>query len=392
MSASPEQPLGTSWRGRAAVTLTNGIVEATVLPGGGHLARWGFAGGRVNTLWEAPWHTADPGSVAYTTLVEEFGSDKAAGRFLASYTGHALCLDGFGPATRAEEAAGGSMHGEASTSNWDFVQSGSSAASGVAELPVAGLRVERRFALLAGESVLRVEECVTNLRDTARSLHWVQHATFGAPFAASGSARTTASLHRGMTWPLDYEGRNLLARDTTFTWPYAPGADGKEVDLGKIFIRHGTGLVAAARQAEEREHGFVAVCDEAAGLAIGYVFRTETFPWVTVWEENGARRDAPWLGTAQARGMEFGTTPLPLGNEVVDARGPLFGTPTSRKIAGRETLTAPWLLFAAAVPHGWSEVEDVLVERDALVLMHKGEQMRVKAGGVAMFLEGTRRQ
>ena len=389
-------PLPENWHGRAAVTLTNGVVEATVLPGGGHLARWGFVGGHgapeVNTLWEAPWPTADPSSQAYATLVEKCGLDKAAARFLAAYTGHALCLDGFGPPTPAEEEAGGSLHGEASTSLWDFTRVDSSTASGSVELPVTGLRVERQFSLLADESVLRVEERVTNLRDAERSLHWVQHATFGAPFATSGSARATASLHRGMTWPLDYEGHNLLARDAAFTWPYAPGADGKEVDLRKIFIRHGTGLVAAAQQAEGREHGFVAVCDEAAGLAIGYVFRTESFPWVTLWEENGARRDAPWLGAVQARGMEFGTTPLPLGNEVVDARGPLLGTPTSRRIAGRETLRAPWLLFAAAVPQGWREIEDILVERDEIVLVQKGEHVRVKAQGVAQFLEGVWRQ
>src|SRR5690348_4266251 len=123
-----------SWHGRAAVTLTNGVVEATVLPGGGHLARWGLVGDdgapTVNTLWEAPWRTADPGSQAYATLVEECGDDKAAARFLAAYTGHALCLDGFGPPTPAAEAAGGSLHGEASTLLWDFMRADSSTASG----------------------------------------------------------------------------------------------------------------------------------------------------------------------------------------------------------------------------------------------------------------------
>lgn len=382
-----------SWHGRAAVTLTNGVVEATVLPGGGHLAHWGFVGGHgapeVNTLWEAPWRTADPGSQAYAAVVEECGDDKAAARFLATYTGHALCLDGFGPPTPDEEAAGGSLHGEASTVLWDLTRVDASAVSGSAELPLAGLRVERQFSLLADESVLRIEERVTNLRDAERALHWVQHATFGAPFAASGSARTTASLHRGITGPLDYEGRNLLARDAAFIWPYAPGADGKELDLQKLFIHRGKGLVAAARQAEGREHGFVAVCDEAAGLAVGCVFRVESFPWVTIWEENCARPDAPWLGTTQARGMEFGTTPLPLGNEVVDARGPLLGTPTSRKIAVRETLRAPWVLFAAAVPKGWREVEDILVQRDEIVLVHGRQEVRVNARGIMAFLAGA---
>ena len=88
--------IAVSWRGPAAMTLTNGIVEATLLAGGGHLARYGFAAGhgpsQQNVLWEAPWRTVDPGSLEHAAIVEELG-DKVAGRFLASYTGHALFLD-----------------------------------------------------------------------------------------------------------------------------------------------------------------------------------------------------------------------------------------------------------------------------------------------------------
>jgi hypothetical protein len=84
--------------------------------------------------------------------------------------------------------------------------------------------------------------------------------------------------------------------------------------------------------------------------------------------------------------MEFGTTPLPLGNETVDARGPLFGRSTSRKIGAHETLRAAWLVFVGAVPQGWREIEDVRVEADAIVLMHEGRHLRVNALGVAAFL------
>ncbi|HEU5339672.1 hypothetical protein [Edaphobacter sp.] len=390
MSTHVARPM-TGWGERKSVTLTNGVAEATLLPGGGHVAGWRLVHGRgrsdANLLWEAPWKTADPDSPECGPLAESY-DDIAAGRFLASYTGHALCLDGFGPPSAPEVAAGVALHGEASTTMWTFAARQENNASGVVELPVAGLRVERQFSLLAEESVLRVDERVTNLRDTERNLHWVQHATFGAPFAVSGSARTTASVHRATTWPLDYEGHDLLVRDREFIWPNVPAVDGTPADLRELFIRRGTGLVAAARQAEGREHGFVAVCNGAAARAVGYVFRTDVFPWLTIWEENCARPDAPWMGTSEVRGMEFGTTPLPLGNEAVDARGPLFETPTSRNIAARQTLRAPWLLFAAEIPRGWREVEDIRIERDALVLLHGSEQVRLHARGIEQFLRG----
>lgn len=376
------------WHGRSAVILTNGLVELALLPGGGHLANWGFAEGhgpsQDNLLWEVPWETADPGSPAHETLAKELGNGD--GRYLASYTGHVLCLDGFGPASEPDAAAGVSLHGEAPNAMWEFTAQDATKAVGTVELPVAGLRVERRFSLGAEESVLRVEECVINLRATERALHWVQHATFGVPHSATSGGRATASVHDGITGPLEYDGSNLLARDERFTWPYAPGADGEKVDLRELFSRSGAGFIAATRQAAGREYGFVAVCHAEIGLAVGYVFRVRDFPWMAIWEENHARPDAPWLNRIQARGMEFGTTPLPLGNEAVDARGPLFGEPTSRKIEGHETLRAPWLLFAAAVPREWQEVEEVRVEADEIVLLHQGQKVRVNAKGVAAFL------
>ncbi|WP_188554966.1 hypothetical protein [Edaphobacter dinghuensis] len=373
-----------NWDERVAVTLTNGLVELTLLPGGGHLARWAFAG-EQNTLWEAPWKTADPGSAEHAAIATEF-ADEEAGSYLASYTGHVLCLDGFGPASQADAAAGVSLHGEAPTATWAFTSEQENEANGSVELPVAGLRVERRFVIAAGESVLRVEEQVTNLRTAERDLHWVQHSTFGTPLFAAGNGRATASVHKGVTLPQDYDGRNLLARDTEFIWPYAPGADGERVDLRELFGRRGAGFVAATQQDAGRKHGFVALCQAEVGLAVGYVFRVEDFPWVTLWEENHARDAAPWLGRVEARGMEFGTTPLPLGKEAVDARGPLFGSPTSRRIGAHETLRAPWMMFVVEVPHGWREVEDVRVEADEIVLIHQGERVRVGVRGAAAFL------
>jgi hypothetical protein len=383
-------PPSAGWHGRAAFALTNGVVEAVLLPGGGHLAGWRFSVGhgpsQDNVIWESPWRTADPGTPAHAAIALEDG-DHATGQFLASYTGHALCLDGFGPPDKVEAAAGVSLHGEASNATWKFVMQHANSATCSVDLPVAGLHVDRNFALLPQESVLRVEERVTNLRASERDLHWVQHATFGAPFFASGVARATASVGKGMTWPLDYEGHNLLARDEAFTWPYAPGAGDDRLDLRELFTRQGTGFVAAAEQRPEREHGFVAVCHTEIGLVAGYVYRAEDFPWVTIWEENRARQDAPWRGETQARGMEFGTTPFPLGNEAVDKQGPLLGRPTSRRIGAHQTLRARWLLFIAAVPRGWREIADVCVETDEIALINMKQQVRVNARGVTKFLD-----
>ena len=380
------------WRGRSAVELTNGIVEATLLPGGGHVAAWKFAAGhgrsQVNILWEAPWQTFDPGTEDYAIFVGEDG-DLGTKRFLASYTGHALCLDGFGPPSAAERALGNSLHGEGSSVMWTFTSHPETAATGIAGLPLAQLRVERGFSLLPGESVLRVDERVTNLSEASRRLHWVQHGTIGAPIFSEGG-RVTSSVRDGVTWPNDYEGVNLLEQDKKFTWPLALGSGGGVVDLRNLFVKRGTGFVAAAHQFAGREHGFVAAVEPKLGIAMGYLFSSNVFPWVTLWEENRARLDAPWSGEVQARGLEFGTTPLPLGNESVDAAGDVLGSSTSLRLGPRQSQRAPWMLFLAEIPRGWKEVEDVRAEGDEIVLIYEREEVRLAARGAATFLHATR--
>ena len=393
MSMSPETGVELKrWHGRSSVELTNGIVEATLLPGGGHVAAWRFAAGhgrpQANFLWEAPWQTFDPGTEDYSRFVGKHG-DLGTKRFLASYTGHALCLDGFGPPSAAELALGNSFHGEASSKMWAFTSPAETSATSTADLPLARLRVQRDFSLLAGESVLRVDERVTNLSDASHRLHWVQHGTIGAPSFSPGS-RVTSSVGDGVTWPNEYEGLNLLEQDKRFTWPLAPGAGSGAVDLRNLFVKRGTGFVAAVHQSAGREHGFIAAVEPKLGIAMGYLFSSNVFPWITLWEENRARLDEPWSGEVQARGLEFGTTPLPLGNESVDAAGDVLGSSTSLRLGPRQSQRAPWMLFLAQIPRRWKEVEDVRVEGDEIALIYEQEEVRLQARAAASFLHATR--
>jgi hypothetical protein len=385
----------TSWRSRETLELTNGIVRVTLLPRGGQMAAWRFADGQgptqENTLWEPLWTTSDPGTPAHTQFAEGIG-DIGVGRFLGSFTGHSLCLDGFGPATEAEVAHGSGLHGEASIVNWSFSRTGENSAVGKAKLPLAHLSVTRKISLRAGESVLRVMESVTNLAETGHNVHWVQHATIGQPMFSGRSARIAASVHEGVTWPLEYDGKNLLAQDTGFVWPLAPRKGSEDADLRELFVQQGTGFVAAAQQRPGREQGFVAVYDTERRLVIGYLFAAAVFPWVTFWEENQARQEPPWCGAVLARGLEFGTTPLPLGNEAVDARGPLLGMPTNLHLGAKATQRAPWMLFLAEIPAGCGELQDVSAEQDEIVLRFESKTIRLPAEGAAGFLRADRGQ
>lgn len=380
------------WHGRHAVRLDNGLIEAVFLPGGGHIAEFRFTPNSglppQNAVWRPMWRTADPYSDEYDMLVPQYG-DIDTGRFLASYSGHALCLDGFGPPNPAEALHGVALHGEAAVVPWEFTtEDRTRTAHAIAKLPTAGLQVERRFNLLPGESVLRVDEQVSNLCDSPRALHWVQHATFGPPFLSPSVSTVNASVTRGMSWPNGYEGHALLPDNAQFMWPKMQTARGDSIDFRDPFSTPGRGFVAAVQQDPSRIFSFVTALNTTLGVAIGYCYRSDIFPWLTIWEENLARTNSPWNGRAQVRGMEFGTTPFPLGRDEIEKRGALFGQETARLIGPKGELHAPWLMFLAAVPSTWRSIGDVRIGRNTITLVTGNDSVRISALDVSRFLEG----
>jgi hypothetical protein len=258
---------------------------------------------------------------------------------------------------------------------------------GRVELPVAQLAFERSTALAENAAVLFVEERVENY-GVAREIHWVQHLSLGPPLVEPECGRVDASLDRAKTWPLGYEGCEMLRSDTEFAWPYAPSVDqGDTFDLRAPFARAGCGFVAATRVDAAREFGFITALNWRLGLALIYGFRREDFPWVAIWEENCARRGAPWSGKAQVRGMEFGTTPMPLGREAIRAMGNLLDTPGSRTIEAGGVLEARYFAAIAAVPKHWRGIRDVTPGHDELTITgpRADERVTVAVAGISDF-------
>jgi hypothetical protein len=364
-------------------------MEAVLLRGGGHIAELRLVaphGPPVNCLWAAPWLTADPGDAEFETLAEKYGS-APVGKFLAGYTGHALCLDIFGLPSEQDAARGVPLHGEASAREWTFDPIAGGCVGRV-ELPVAQLGFERRITLAENAAAVFVEERLENRGALAREIHWVQHLSLGPPFLAPGESTVHASLDRAAPWPLGYEGREMLRSDVEFQWPLAPSVDGGLLDLRSPFQRPGYGFVVAARVENAGEFACIAALNCRLGLALVYCFRKRDFPWVAVWEENCARSGAPWSGAAQVRGMEFGTTPMPTGRDDIHALGNLFDTPCSRILDEGGVLHARYLAAIAAVPVDWREVADVVPGRDTLTLFgaRNSEPVILAVEGVDHFL------
>jgi hypothetical protein len=378
------------WRDRNGLRISNGLIEAVLLPGGGHLAELRLSSPQersINCLWEAPWLTLDPHDPGHDKLAVAYGGP-VAGAFLAGYSGHALCLDNFGMPSEQEANAGIPLHGEAACLEWQTTANENGCICCV-ELPVAKLSFVRKLSLIRSGSVIFVDECVTSRGQTAREIHWVQHLTLGPPFLSYGCSSVHASLDSAITSPLGYEGHEMLRSDERFDWPYAPSTENSSVDLPYPFQRAGSGFVVGARVDATRSVSYIAALNWKLGIALIYCFRRKDYPWITIWEENRARRDPPWNGAAQVRGMEFGTTPLPLGRDAMHRQGSLFETPVSVVLAPGESRRASYGIFIAVVPSHWRTITDVEVGEDTLtVIGPKGaDRIQLPAEGLGDLLQ-----
>jgi hypothetical protein len=387
-----------TWNGREAVRLTNGRVELIALVGGGHIAAFRFLDitglPSQNVLWESPWKTYEPNDPWSDEMSSRYGP-RVEGKFLASFTGHALCLDLFGDPTPQEAEAGRSLHGEAAVRRWTIVpdrEAIETQCSFSVDLPTSGLNFGRTIRLDATESLVYFEETVHNEQPLDHDCDWIQHVTLGPPFLNKNESFVETSGTRGVTWPFVADEGSLLANDREFHWPYAMDAFGTtaKVDLRAPFSAAGRGFLAGVQLDSHREIEFLLAFNARLRLGLVYCFRRKDFPFLTIWEENCGRRSAPWNGKAQARGMEFGTSPLPIGRQSAIVMGTAFRTSKKCVIPADGSRTARYLMFLFFIPQTITSLTDVRIVDDMITIYDSDGVAAtcIPASGCAQFLDG----
>jgi hypothetical protein len=374
------------WKNRRAYRLSNGSIELTTLLGGGHIADFRLIGSRLNTVWEAPWETIEPDTFSSAEHQALYG-DGAVGKFLSGYTGHALVLGYFGMPSCDEAARGLPLHGEAASAEWTAVRAepGEDSASLLLEvaLPAYHLNFRRKITLQANALTAAIEETVVNRSGARVLLQWVQHAAFGEPFCTKAHASVFVSASRALVWPLGYEGHDLLLKDAEFRWPMAPTASGGIVDLRIPFEQAGTGFIASLLIPRERRHAYIAIHNRRHGLVAGYSFDRARFPWIALWEENCARAYAPWNLATRVRGIEFGTSPMPLGLDQAREMSTLYDTPVVATIPPGSQLRTRYEIFVSPVPPSWKSISDVVPFDDSLVICDEASEIRLQSSRIS---------
>jgi hypothetical protein len=383
MATSDEETLirteETTFRGRRAIRLSNGLVELAALTGGGHIAEFRFADSSLNPLWQPNWPSIEPEQYD-PARYPEYGTIE--GRLLASIAGHILALNHFGELSEAEIAAQGYEHGEAPNLPWQVAEHGADADGAHLtyglELPEAGMRFSRRIVLRPGTAVAHFVEEVENLRRSDSPLAYVQHVTLGPPFVEPGATRLDLSGARAHTYPQSFGEIDPLTPDLEFAWPQGPGLSSLDVFPNRQPL---TTVCTVALESGADTAAFVAVSNPRLGLLLAYVFPSETFPWTALWYENRGLDYAPYDSRTVAWGVEFGTSPFPDGRIAKFSSGPLMGRRRFGVLGARTTLRTEYDAILAAIPSDWRGVAQIARLGNQFVITERdhGRELRVGA-------------
>jgi len=309
--------------------------------------------------------------------------DWAGMNALHAQLGHFVCVDGFGPVSPQEQAAGLPGHGEAHRVSWERVSSermnGSTTVSFAATLPIVQEIFRRTIRIVDGENVVYVESELENLLGFDRPINWGEHATIGSPFLEPGKTVVEMSATRAMTRSHDSQSEtppHRLASFRPFAWPMAPGLNGELIDVRPTPTQmpigdHTTSLMDPARRLV-----FVTAFNASRQLLLGYVFRREEYPWTQLWEFYPDRDRI-------ARGLEFATQPFDLPRREVIQTNSLFDTATYRWLPARSRIGSAFLIFYTRTPDGFRKVDDVTLDNGKL-------RVEDRTSGITVLLPASR--
>jgi len=377
----------TTFAGQPATLLSNDKLQVTIMTQGGAIASVVLADDaqKRNPMWS--------------------GGAARPGAAFSGILGHFVAVDGFGQPSAEERAAGLPQHGEAHTTKMEVTSSKDAAGAALSltgKLPIVEENFTRTFHIVPGENVVYVDSVLENLLGFDRPVDWAEHATIQAPFVKPGVASIGVSGSRSQTRPSTIapmvpavpsstpqaapaaggqgpggpggaggqggQGRGgpaRLANGVDFTWPMAPGGDGKPVDMTTFPDNPPQGDHIAVLLDPTRTLEWVATVNTEQGMIYGYMFRREDYPWIQMWG------NYPSIA-GLVKGMEFSTQPYDINKSAVVDAGPVLGTPTFKWLRAKGKLETHFLFYYAHIPDGFKKVDDVRLENKQIIIEDHG--------------------
>jgi len=274
---------------------------------------------------------------------------------------HFLCADRWGQPSAAELKNGMPFHGEATKVEWTVALATKTETKMSALLPMAQLEV-MRHARLTG-SILHVTESVTNRNKLGRPYNFVQHPTLAPPFLDE-TIVVDANAKRGFMQSSALPN----PEQPEVVWPQAL-KDGLPVSLRYLTDDPMPNVVSYV---VDEPLGWVLATNPNKGLLIGYLWKTDEYPWLNIWRHTQA-------GKPLARGLEFGTTGLHQPFPVLMEKGRIFGRRLFSFLDAGETHTRSYQAFLARTPVGFAGGQQVRPDGNRIVITERGSAREVTA-------------
>jgi hypothetical protein len=348
---------------RRALLLSSDKLELAIATQGGSIIRLLLQG--------------DPGKISPFGNPELMPSVRNDRKLQGPMIGHFVCVDGFGPASAEERAAGMPMHGEAYLQPWEVVSSTKQGARTTVkfrvQLPLVQETLVRTLQLVDGENVVYVDSELESQLGFDRQVAWGEHPYLFPPFLEAEHTvmdmSGTRAKTRQYTENLGVQ-RREVASNRDFTWPMAPSRNGGLVDLraaqkNSDSTGHTTTLMDPSRRL-----AFVTIMNTARHLLLGYLFRREEFPYL---ESYWNYPPDQWL----ARSAEFATQPFDLPRRQAADTKSMFDMPVSRWLPAKSKITSRFLFFYVTTPDGMTKVDDVRLEDGKLVVEDRTAGKRI---------------
>jgi len=336
----------TSLEGRDLVRLEGRAATVVVDLGGGGIVDFHLNGSDLNPF---VWNYPEKGDLAPRRM------------------GHFVCFDRLGRPSETEVEHGMPFHGEAAHVAWR-VLSGPEVADGMitvvmsCDLPLAGMRLTRAMRLSETSPVLSVTETVENTGALGRMYNIVQHPSLGGTFL-DDSLRIDSNAAKGfyLGVPVPDIGEPVIY------WPHFVYG-GRLVDIRRVEEEQDPGVVNFVF-GDGEQTGWVTACNPGGRLMLGYIWKTDDYPWLRIWRSN-------LDGAPLARGLEFGTTPLPLPFGQILEKGPMLGRPVLEYIDADGKVSRSYVAFLAEIPPGYGGVAEIVTTGGDIVLRERGETGR----------------
>ena len=337
-----------TYRNRRAVSIQNSETRVVLTLEGANIAVIEHRPSGVNPLWTPPWDSLEPSSFNAANH-PAYGADAEA-PVLASIMGHSLCLDTYGAPSREEAAAGIPIHGEALFVHYEAEGDADGGVTLRGELPLAGIRFERKVSL-AGKGLVLVAESVENLCASDRPIAWTQHVTLGPPFLEPGKTQFRAPATRSKVIDSEFGGEQATGAE--FTWPHCPRKDGAMTDLRVYPSEFPSGGFTTHLIEPAHENGYFTSWSPSQEVYFGYVWKRVDFPFLCRWGEHGVRKLSPWSARTLTCGMEFSASPALESRREMVTRGSMFGAPAGHWLPAKSKIGTTYAAFigrAASIP------------------------------------------